>query len=313
MAAVPSRDWSETGGAARRVRGRLAPDAMFPGGMPGYRTRFVELATGERARVVEVGPEDGPPVVFVGGWACSIWDFNQTLAPVAAAGFRVLALDPRGHGLSDMPSGDALYTTDALVLHVLDTLDALGIGRAAMVGHSMGAALSVHCALRAPTRVSALVLIGAVGFGDTWPAEFGRALSPRWTLPFMRASLRRWVVAVGLRLVYGPATSVDERNIDEYWAPSQFDGFIPAMRAVLHGFRWSRFTSEELARVPVPAFVIRGGYDRVVQAPDTPLTLPPMFRELLIPEAGHLPHDEAPQRVNAAIIAFLTETSPAAR
>ena len=41
---------------ARRVRGRLAPDAMFPAGLPGYRVRMQPLASGERVRVVEAGP-----------------------------------------------------------------------------------------------------------------------------------------------------------------------------------------------------------------------------------------------------------------
>ena len=309
-ATVPSRGPAAAAGAEpRRVRGRLAPEAMFPGDLPGYRSRFVALASGERVRVVELGPPDGPSVVFIGGWACSVWDFNRTLAPVAAAGFRVIAVDPRGHGLSDMPRGDALYTTDALVHHLSATLDALGVRVATLVGHSMGGALVVHLALREPWRARALVTIGAVGLGVTRAAELGRALSPRWTTPAVRASLRRWVVATGLRMVYGPTASVDARNVDEYWAPSQFPGFVPAMRAVLHGFRWSRFTAEELARVSVPALVIRGGFDRVVQAPRTPLDLPAGFRELFIPEAGHLPHDEAPERVNAEMISFLRETA----
>lgn len=297
--------------AAPRVKGRLAPEAMFPAGISGYRARRERLGTGERVRVVEIGPEDGSPVVFIPGWSCSAWDFNKTLGPVAAAGFRAIAIDPRGHGLSDMPRGDALYTTDALVGHLSATLDVLGLARASIVGHSMGGALAVHLALRESRRVTAVVLLSAVGLGAVPPAAFGRALSARWLDSVSRMALRRWVVAVGLNLVYGPHTRVDARNVDEYWAPSQFEGFVPAMRAALHGFRWTPFSREELARVTPPTLVIRGGHDGVVRAPHPPMELPATFREMMVAEAGHLPHDEAPARVNAAIVDFLREHAAA--
>ncbi len=229
------------------------------------------------------------------------------LAERLAGRFHVVALDLRGHGLSDMPSGDAPYATDALITHLADVLDVLGLSRASLVGHSMGGGLALHLALRAPHRVHSVVVISAVGLGVTRPAELGRALSARWFDPFGRAALRRWAVAIGLRLVYGPRARIEARNIDEYWAPSQFEGFVPAMRALLQGFRWSHFTPEELARVASPVLAIRGGHDRVVRAPYPPMQLPPAFTELLVPEAGHLAHDEAPERVNAAIIAFLDE------
>jgi pimeloyl-ACP methyl ester carboxylesterase len=267
----------------------------------------VQLRSGDRIRVVEVGPAGGPPVLFLGGWGCSVWDFHRTLAPIGQAGFRAIAIDVRGHGLSDKPEDDALYTTDALVLHLNEAIDALDLTRPSIVGHSMGGALAVHLALRERRRVHALVLLSAVGFGTARAADVGRLLSPGWITPIARAALRRWMIAAGLHLVYGPSMRVDEQNVDEYWAPSQFSGFVPAMRALLHGFRWSRFTDDEMARIEAPCLVVRGGCDRVVHAPPHGCASPPACRELVIPEAGHLPHDEAPDRVNAEIIAFLKE------
>ena len=307
-ATLPRRASGEAGGLPpRRINGRLAPEEMFPAGLPGYRTRWERMPSGERIRVVETGPEDGPAVVFVGGWGCSVWDFNRTLAPVAAAGFRVLAIDPRGHGLSDMPGDEALYTTEAMVRHMSEVLDVLELPRASIVGHSMGGAIAVHLALRSPDRIAALVLISAVGLGIARPAEILRDLSPRWIIRLGRIALRRTVIALGLRFVYGPLASIDDRNVDEYWAPSQFDGFVPAMRSLLHHFRWTPFTSEELARVEAPMLSIRGGHDRIVRAPNLRPVPGPAFRELIVPEAGHLSHDEAPARVNEQIIAFLQE------
>ena len=308
MPAVPSRTPDALTGA-RRVRGRLAPDAMFPAGLPGYRVLMQPLPSGERVRVVEAGPTSAPPVVLVPGWGCSAWDFNRTIAPLANAGHRVIAIDPRGHGLSDMPDDASLYATDAMVLQLRDVLDVLGLDQPSIIGHSMGGALAMHLALAAPERVQSLVLISAVGFGDTPIAHFGRVCSPSLVTPVLRRAFRRWVVAAGLHLLYRTTGHADERNVDEYWAPSQFDGFVPAMRALLHRFRWSRFTAGEIARLAMPCLIVRGGRDGVVRPCEPPMPMPPAGRELVIGEAGHLPHDEAPDRVNAEILSVLPAMS----
>lgn len=294
---------------ARRVRGRLAPEAMFPAGLPGYRTQLQPLSSGERVRVVEAGPDRAPPVVLIAGWGCSAWDFNRTIAPLAMAGYRAIAIEPRGHGLSDMPSDASLYATDAMVLHLRETLDVLGLRQPSIIGHSMGGALAMHLALAAPERVRSLVLISAVGLGDTPIAGVGRACSPRWVTPLARRAFRRRVVAAGLHVLYKTPGHADERNIDEYWAPSQFDGFVPAMRALLHRFRWTRFTAEEMARVAVPCLIVRGARDGVVRPCDPPMPMPRGGREVVIAESGHLPHDEAADRVNAEIVSFLSGQS----
>src|SRR5688572_12467988 len=131
-------------GSVSRVRGRLAPEAMFPAGLPGYAARIETLRTGERVRIIESGSPTGEPVVFLPGWGCPVWDFQRLVPAVAAAGFRAIAVDLRGHGLSDMPTEPARYTTEAMVAHAIDILDAIDVPRAALIGHSMGGALAMH-------------------------------------------------------------------------------------------------------------------------------------------------------------------------
>jgi pimeloyl-ACP methyl ester carboxylesterase len=99
---------------------------------------------------------------------------------------------------------------------------------------------------------------------------------------------------------------VTARNVDEYWASSQFPGFVPAMRSLLHGFRWNRFTPEELASVTVPGLLVRGTRDPIVKRRGSPRPLPPGWRELVVEGAGHLPHDEAPDFVHREVTEFLT-------
>jgi pyruvate dehydrogenase E2 component (dihydrolipoamide acetyltransferase) len=291
-----------------RVRGRLAPEAMFPAGRPGYRVRIETLRTGERVRIVECGPAGGDPVVFFPGWGCPVWDFHRMIPAVADAGFRSIAVDLRGHGLSDMPEESSLYTTDAMVAHAIDILDASALPHVVLIGHSMGGALAMHVALRAPERVRALALVSPIGFGIARLPEIGRALSPRWMIPVARALLRRLVVATGLRLLCRDRSLVTPESVDEYWASSQFDGFVPAMRWLLHGFRWNRFTAEELSAVGIPGILVRGTRDPIVKRGRNPQPLPNLWRELVVEGAGHLPHDESPDLVHREIVALLRAT-----
>ena len=255
--------------------------------------------------MIESGPPAGTPLVFLAGWGCSVWDFHRTYPAVTAAGYRAIGVDLRGHGLSDMPSGEAPYTTEAMIAHGTEILDALGVARPVVIGHSMGGALAAHLAMRNRGSVRGVVLVSAIGFGVARTPEVGRALSPGWLTPIARLLLRRAVVAAGLRILYVNNARVDERNIDEYWAPSQFHGFVPAMRALLHGFRWSRFTADEILSIGIPCLLIRGGRDPIVERPRNPVHLPAGSRELVIENAGHLPHDESSDRVNAALLEFL--------
>jgi pimeloyl-ACP methyl ester carboxylesterase len=276
---------------------------MFPAGEPAYRVTFLTLRSGERVRVIETGPVAGHPVVCVGGWACSAWDFHRTLPALAAAGYRALAIDLRGQGLSDKPSDGALYDTSALVDHVREVLDVLQLGCPALVGHSMGGAIALHLTMRDVERCRGTALISPVGFGDIPIARLGRILSPPWSP--IQWFVRRGLIGVALRVLYTNRECVTPRNIDEYWAPTQFSTFVPAQRATLHRFRWTPFTDAELAVVRTPALIIRGVRDPVVRVPSAPRKLPPVFQELTIAGAGHLPHDEAPDVAHAALIDFL--------
>jgi pimeloyl-ACP methyl ester carboxylesterase len=78
--------------------------------------------------------------------------------PLLPPEWRVVAVDQRGHGESDKPEQG--YAIDDLAADVPTLLDALGLPRAVVVGHSMGSFVARRAAERAPSRVSALVLIG---------------------------------------------------------------------------------------------------------------------------------------------------------
>jgi len=96
----------------------------------------------------------GKPLLLLNSVGCdlTLWD----AAMPYLKGFRVLRMDMRGHGQSDAPPGD--HTLDQIAADALAVLDAAGVDKAAICGLSLGGMTAMTMALKAPARVSALIL-----------------------------------------------------------------------------------------------------------------------------------------------------------
>jgi pimeloyl-ACP methyl ester carboxylesterase len=132
-------------------------------------TEFVE-AGGLRFHYRDWGG-NGQPLLLLHGLASNarIWDLT---APLLTGGFRVVALDQRGHGLSDKPDGG--YDFASVTGDLAAFVQALGLERPALAGHSWGANVALQFAADRPDDVSALALVDG-GFleisafeGMTW-------------------------------------------------------------------------------------------------------------------------------------------------
>lgn len=115
---------------------------------------------------LEWGDAAAPPLLALHGWLDNAGSF-ATLAPLLAAGHRVIALDLPGHGHSDhLPAGAAYHYLDH-VRAVLAALDALELPRCSLLGHSLGAGIASLVAAAAPARIERLHLIEGLGpLGD---------------------------------------------------------------------------------------------------------------------------------------------------
>jgi pimeloyl-ACP methyl ester carboxylesterase len=269
--------------------------------------RTVALATGVSVRVLESGPTDGAPVVLLHGWAVSSYLWRHNLRALGEAGFRVVAVDLPGHGLSDAPEGTGAYTLERFTQHLGAVLDALAMPRAAIVAQSMAGKIAVRFALESPERVRVLLLFGPVGFGLLPPWKVLAPIIP--TLPGQWPSLlvpRRAVEFVQHR-VYGKLGWFTARDVDEYWAPTQFPAVVRAQLQMLKEFDWAPWASEVLAHVTVPTQVVFGTRDRTVRpvhAARLAAALP-AGRLTWIEDGGHVVMEEVPERVNALMLAAL--------
>ena len=117
---------------------------------------FVET-NGIRMAVYEQG--SGPPVILLHGFPELAFSWRHQLPALAAAGFRAIAPDQRGYGLTDVPPRVSDYRIEELIADIEGLLDALELETATFVGHDWGALLLWQMAMRAPGRIDRLIIL----------------------------------------------------------------------------------------------------------------------------------------------------------
>ena len=261
--------------------------------------------------MVEAGPPDGAPVVLLPGWAASAFTYRHQLPVLGAAGYRAAAVDLKGLGFSDKPTGRREYTLEAMVRHVDEILDAVASRPAVIVGQSMAGPLAVELALSGRRAVPALVLVSPVGIGVVPFIRLAQLLTPRALDPIAPHLVRRPLVRAGLGLAYGRWSRISEDVVAEFWAPAQFPDFGRALRALVHDFDWSEMPEERLRALTVPTLVIRGTRDRLVRGPPRrPVRGLSSAALVVVDDAGHAANEECPEPANAALLQFLATARP---
>jgi pimeloyl-ACP methyl ester carboxylesterase len=285
-------------------RGRIPPGEMFPAGESGYRTSFVKLRSGISIRVVERGDVAAFPVLLLPGWGSTVYIWRRNLPAIADAGFRAIAVDLKGSGLSDKPLGESEYTSEAMIEHLGEIIDALALKAPVVVGHSQAASIAYRYAKRNPSRLGGLVLLSPVGHNGVKLLWLYKLLTPKLARAALPSLCTRLAIRLTLRRVYGKLRDFSSRDVDEYYAPCQFPEFPIAQRDSLHAFDW---------RVPVdgkldlPALLMHGTNDHLVRGDsiaDYEKAIPGI-ETVVISGAGHIIPEEADEHVNSALIPFL--------
>jgi len=274
----------------------LSANEIFPARSLDISARIIALRSGLRVRLVEGGPANGEPVLMLHGWGASAYGFRHAFDRLGKHGLRVIAADLRGFGLSDKPAAAGAYSLANYREDVDEMLDALGVERAFLVGHSMGGGVALQYALARPDRVRALSLISPTNLVDI-PLLRVPKLAPRFVARLLGGRL---VPRVGIELLlrwvaYGDASLVTDEAVNEYWAPTQFPGYVPAARSSLSEFDWNPITHDHARSLAVPTVVILGAHDRLVRGA---LAAARSLRGASVHElaAGHCVHEALPER-----------------
>lgn len=284
---------------------------------PGIRHDRIVTGDGVELHVVVAGPETGPLVVLLHGFPEFWFGWRHQIAPLAAAGFRVVAPDQRGYGESGRPPRVRDYALDRLADDVVDLIDAFGAERAHVVGHDWGAAVAWWTAARHPARVERLAILNV-----PHPTTMERAL---FTDPLQM--LRSWYIvvfqvpwlpetlsgafdgAIAARAMTtsarpGTFTDADLARYREAWARPG------ALRAMIHWYRSAGRRHSRLAdpRVRCPTRILWGARDAFLRVELARASLAHCDDgELVVfDEATHWIQHEEPDAVNASLIEFFS-------
>jgi len=254
----------------------------------------IEVA-GRTLRYLKRG-EGGVPVLLLHGFGGDLnnWLFNHE----ALSGTReVYALDLPGHGESSkqIERGDIGELADAVVAF----MDAVGIPKAHLVGHSLGGAVAVSVASAEPERVASLTLIASAGLGQEINADYIEG--------FVAARTRNELKPY-LQQLFADSDLVTRQLIDDVLKYKRLDGVDEALRKIADtafaGGKQASLVRNELAEVPVPILVVWGSADRIIEASHA-RDLPGNARVQIFPDRGHMVQMEAAAEVNRMLDEFL--------
>jgi pimeloyl-ACP methyl ester carboxylesterase len=250
---------------------------------------------------------EGTPVVFVHEFGGDHRSYEPQLRHFAQL-YRCVTYSARGFPPSDVPRAPGSYSQERAARDVLAVLDGLGIGRAHLVGVSMGAFAVLHVGLRAPERALSLVL-GGCGYGakpgqrEAFAAEV-RASADRLEAAGMAAFAEGYGVAA-TRVQY---QAKDPRGWAEFRRMlAEHDALGSAL--TLRGVQACRPSlydlADRLAGLTVPTLVTTGDEDEPCL--DASLFLKrtiPTAALVVMPKTGHALNLEEPARFNAECAAF---------
>lgn len=260
---------------------------------------------GLRLQVQSVG--QGPAVVLLHGFPDTHVVWRKQVAPLVAAGFRVLAPDLRGYGGSDAPLAVDAYRLEHICADIIAMLDRLGIARARVVGHDWGAVVGWMLCMQVPERIEQYVTL-SVGH----PAAFARA----GLMQYLRSGYMMWFLVPGLAersLLAGNAYLMgrftSDRTLVSQWRRSFREP--GRMTAALNYYRANVPRGIVLANkhepVRVPVMGVWSSLDPALgetQMRDSSRYVADSFRFERIEGADHWLQVTAADRVNALLLDF---------
>jgi magnesium chelatase accessory protein len=264
-------------------------------------SRFV-VASRLRWHVQVLG--SGPVLLLIHGTGAATHSF-RSLAPLLARDYTVVMPDLPGHGFTDCPAPERL-SLPGMAEAVADLLESLGLRPRVVAGHSAGAAVLVRQCLDGRIDPDVIVSLGGAllplnGFRHPTFAGLARLFATGALLPRLFA-WRASDPAVVAKLLAGTGSTIDAAGVEHYARlarhPTHVGGAL-AMMAV-----WDpRPLARDLPKLRTPLALVEAGRDGMI-LPGTAArvqALVPQASIHLLPDLGHLAHEEAPERVAALI------------
>jgi 3-oxoadipate enol-lactonase len=249
----------------------------------------------------------GPPLIFLHAFAVSGDMWFPQMAALAAAGYRVLSVDLRGHGRSSAPAGP--YTIPQMASDVHALIEALRLERPCVVGLSMGGRVALCLGLDHPDFLQAVVLVST----KSEPAleietELGNLMDLAQRQGVYQA-VARWYERPNYRRLATAAPALVQ-DLLEAWRAKPSDGFTGAAQAILR----MEPLSGRLPEMRPPTLAVAGELDEAchpyVERYGQAI---PNCQTAILPGCAHFVNVEQAGRFNAILLDFLEKIQGASR
>ncbi len=267
--------------------------------------------------VAPLSTANGRTVLLLHGNNFGGFYFGSIIDALTSAGFRVIVPDQIGYGKSSKPI--VPYNFNSQARNTFLILQKEQIGRAMVVGHSMGGMLAARFATQYPAVVERLVVYNPIGLVD---ARFDRPMTPidevyRQTLTTDYQATRN---SLGRYVAHNPAAWNAEfelyTRVRYSWTLGADWPRLAMVQSLITQMLYADPVVYDWAHIQAPTLVFGGADDALLGTPARfqermqvlASTIPKgNGRLLLLPGLGHVPHLEAPDRVLPPLVAFLRE------
>jgi pimeloyl-ACP methyl ester carboxylesterase len=281
---------------------------------------------GIRLHYAECGADNSELVLLLHGFP-EFWYSWRHQLPVLGQKYHAVAPDLRGYNLSDKPARVEDYAVDLIAKDVIGLIKHFGKEKATIVGHDWGAGVAWAVAQQFPEYITRLAVM-QVPPAAAWRANITlRQLLRSWYMLFFQLPrVPEWVISrddfSGVDRTF--TDKVENKNAfnetdiklykDALRQPGALSGAVNYYRANVRRLT-SRGSREDAsspdARISVPTLFIYGEKDfaiipETVRGVENYVSGP--YREVRIPEGGHWIQNEAPEKVNAALLEFMAAT-----
>jgi len=284
-------------------------DTIPPEQLADSDSQFIEI-NGLTVHVKTMG--HGEPVfVLLHGFGASLFSWHAVMEPLSQIG-TVIAYDRPAFGLTERPmtwTSENPYSPQASVDLLVGLLDHFNVQKAILVGNSAGGTVSMQFTLQHPERVQALILVD--------PAVYEGGGGPSWLRPFYKTPqmnhlgplIVRSIQSRGLDLIkmawYDPS-KITQETWAGYTRPLKSDNWDRALWYFTASSQPSDLP-ERLGEFTLPVLVITGDTDRIVPTENSVRLAGelPNAKLVIIPQAGHVPHEEQPDLFMQTVGDFL--------
>ncbi|MGA8257066.1 MAG: alpha/beta fold hydrolase [Nocardioides sp.] len=291
------------------------PDTTGPG-VDAHEVQYVTLHGHSRAFVKK---GSGPALLLLHGLACDHTTWTPVIDALAKR-YTVIAPDLLGHGRSDKPRAD--YSVGGYANGMRDLLTVLGIDKVTVVGHSFGGGVALQFAYQFPERTERMMLVSSGGLGPEVTPVIRAITTPGFhqAMGLMTLPGVRQVAMSGLRTMShtGWKATRDLGEIADIYESFKDPQTRAAIRHVVRAvvdWKGQIVTMADRAYLTeaMPMAVVWGRDDMVipVRHASNAAALAPKARVEVIPNAGHFPHKDHPERFVRIVNDWISTTQPA--